>query len=184
MSLKCKTHSAHMGSLVKENFCQWEFLVPIKVVKSNHGAGKKLSIRSLLVLNLSVSRGECICSSVCKLSQDPAKRPMKHLVGACTSLTAHNVSRRSRKRQCVCNLSGGCVCVCVWKCVMHICEFEHCLQPWEPHRVLIVFLYCQPPSVTPRTLVRLRRGGAQLGNKHRTNKQTGATAWRAALLIL
>lgn len=93
-----------------------------------------------------------------------------HSLVSCTSLTAHNFTQAMQR-------ATLCVFVCV--CVMHICEFEHRLQPWEPHthththRVFIMFLYSLAPSLVPG-VVRLGLGDAR-------GKQTdSATAWRAA----
>lgn len=86
--------------------CQWDFLVQIKSNQIRVVADRaryKPSIHSLYMCPY----WGCMHMYMWLWTKPGPMRETHDALGVCTSLTAHNVPRWSRKRQCVRNFSGG-----------------------------------------------------------------------------
>lgn len=154
--------------------CQRDFLVQIKLsnqinsgwLQTEHAFHPQPLHVCVLIVDAYVV--------VYKLSQGPAKRPMMHMMGVCTSLTAHNEPQQ--ERQCVRNLSGVGSVSCIFASLNTVCCHENLTE-----FCLYFFIASLHQSLMPLTLVHLR----PYTWKHAQSKQTDwATAWRAALLTL
>lgn len=145
------------------------------VIKSNHGGCGQ--VWGPVGFTSGGIEGERIRYSVYEVSQDPWERPRMHLVGACTSLTARNVPRRSRKRQCVCNLSWGEVCHAYLR-VWTLSAAVRTSQVW-------FYIFIAGLGLSQLRLWAAAVLGPLNLETNSWNKQTDwATAWRAALLTL
>lgn len=158
--------------------CQWDFLVQIKSNQIRVVADRaryKPSIHSLYMC----SYWGCMHMYMWLWTKPGPMRETHDALGVCTSLTAHNVPRWSRERQCVRNLSGGGIVSCIFVSLSTVCSHENLTEFW----FFIPSLPVSDSHDSPSSQA-WWGSGCKLGNKH-GNKQTGwATAWRAALMTL